>query len=98
MCSWFTGTFSRHHICLGSPIVVDSSSVLSPCDSFVFMPTSASALKQLLLTEYAVCIFDFVSDLRSPIESLKNHPNHHTCSAVSLRKGGTECKADMRGC
>ena len=95
---YFVGTFAKHYICLGSPIVVDSSSVLYPCDSFMLMLALASAKRQLLLSECSVYILDFASGLQSPAESLKQHPNHRTHNATSLRNGSIDCKADVHGC
>ena len=86
----FAGTFVRHHISLGLPIVVDSSS-LPYLLTLLCMLASASAKRQLLLTKCAIYILDFASDIQSPAESSKHYPR-------SMRNDSTDYKADMRCC
>ena len=93
----FAGTFVRHHISLGLPIVVDSSS-LPYLLTLLCMLASASAKRQLLLTKCAIYILDFASDIQSPAESSKHRPNHHTCNIASLRNGDADYKADVSCC
>ena len=94
----FAGTFTRYYICLGSPIVVDSSLVLHPCDSSVFIPASAYANRQDYIFKCAVCILDFASDIQSPTELLTTRPNPCQCNIAALRNGGWGYKADVGCC
>ena len=81
MCGWFAkifaGTFVRHYICLGLPIVVDSSFVLYLLTLLVlvFMPTLVGVERQSLIFECAVRILDFTSDVQSPVELITTRPN-----------------------
>ena len=71
---YFAGIIIGHYICLGLAIVVDSSFV--PYHLILLcMPASASAERQLLLFECAICILDFASDVRSFAESSKHYFN-----------------------
>ena len=89
MCRLFAGTFAGHHICLGSPIVVDSSSVLI-FDSFVFTYASAGAERQVCLFECAAYSLDFASNIRSPTKLFTK--------VVTWRNGGANYKTDVHCC
>ena len=92
---YFARTFSDYYICLGSPIVVDSSFVLYLLTLLMFTSALAGAERQSLIFECAIRILDFASDVQSPTEPLTTSPNPCQCNTATLRNGGTDYKVDV---